>query len=449
MNCTCKMGNAESEFAPPPPPKYVLVPPLFDTNREFLRERFLESPYDYLFAKADLKKLFGHYYHAGGGSMGVNFAPVGEPQFFISARGNFQNFNDQSNPQAKSGEVVFRYQPNAQRLANFVDVKVGHGETQNIVARGSFLHPTSGLGISAVVPFQELLNVLNVNADGECRLETVEEVEATEPAQLQLKVVGQDLSIGAIADMKRQAVYEMWFVGRRGPLMLGASVDCDIQQQDVLQQDTLLSKNYRQADISLAYTTKGFEKYGEGHFTAAMELKQFNQLCLSFFQHLPVRRNCYNPFEDEDVVGVTDYVDLGLTISSPLTSNASRETDQIPNMQFGASWQFGKNFLAKCAIGFESISAAFVYRNWGQPSLIAGVSAKWDWGSEGLKYGACIQFENEGVTQYERAISKGLQGRSVLQKHLASSKDVMMSEGKIPMVNIVKSGKIYKSNLLV
>eukprot|EP01023_Acetabularia_acetabulum_P042156 TRINITY_DN4145_c0_g1_i12.p3 TRINITY_DN4145_c0_g1~~TRINITY_DN4145_c0_g1_i12.p3 ORF type:complete len:119 (-),score=21.10 TRINITY_DN4145_c0_g1_i12:766-1122(-) len=101
-------------------------------------------------------------------------------------------------------------------------------------------------------------------------------------------------------------------------------------------------------------------------------------------------------------------------------------------MQLGLSWQCGKNWLAKCSLGLDSICGALVFRTWGQPGLIAGVSGKWDWESQGYKCGCSIQFENEGVRTYERARPKQLQGRSVMQKHVATNADVVMGKGQIP-----------------
>ena len=48
------MGNESSR---PRPQKMILIPPTFD-RRHSLRNRFTESPFDYLFCKRDLRNLF-------------------------------------------------------------------------------------------------------------------------------------------------------------------------------------------------------------------------------------------------------------------------------------------------------------------------------------------------------------------------------------------------------
>ena len=54
---------------------------------------------------------------------------------------------------------------------------------------------------------------------------------------------------------------------------------------------------------------------GRGAFTTALELQEQQRLVLSFMHHMAVQRLCKNPFEDEDVVGITNYVNIGLQAS--------------------------------------------------------------------------------------------------------------------------------------
>jgi hypothetical protein len=41
-------------------------------------------------------------------------------------------------------------------------------------------------------------------------------------------------------------------------------------------------------------------------------------LVVSFVQHAAVRRSVKNPFEDGKVVGITNYIDVGLRLAAPL-----------------------------------------------------------------------------------------------------------------------------------
>ncbi len=55
---------------------------------------------------------------------------------------------------------------------------------------------------------------------------------------------------------------------------------------------------------------------GRGQFTAAIEVQEQKRLILSFLHHMAVQRLCKNPLEDEEVVGITNYLDIGLQASS-------------------------------------------------------------------------------------------------------------------------------------
>ena len=63
---------------------------------------------------------------------------------------------------------------------------------------------------------------------------------------------------------------------------------------------------------------------GRGAFTTALELQEQQRLVLSFMHHMAVQRLCKNPFEDEDVVGITNYVNIGLQVSLWFCKHGSR-----------------------------------------------------------------------------------------------------------------------------
>jgi hypothetical protein len=55
---------------------------------------------------------------------------------------------------------------------------------------------------------------------------------------------------------------------------------------------------------------------GKGTFTAAVEVQGQKQLVVSFLHHQAVQRLSHNPLEHQDVVGVTNYLDVGLQVGS-------------------------------------------------------------------------------------------------------------------------------------
>lgn len=52
-----------------------------------------------------------------------------------------------------------------------------------------------------------------------------------------------------------------------------------------------------------------------GKFTAALEVREQRQLLLSFLQHMVVQRRVRNPFEDDNVAGIVNYVNIGLQVT--------------------------------------------------------------------------------------------------------------------------------------
>lgn len=53
---------------------------------------------------------------------------------------------------------------------------------------------------------------------------------------------------------------------------------------------------------------------GKGTFTAAVEVQGQKQLVVSFLHHQAVQRLSHNPLEQQHVVGVTNYLDIGLQV---------------------------------------------------------------------------------------------------------------------------------------
>ena len=56
---------------------------------------------------------------------------------------------------------------------------------------------------------------------------------------------------------------------------------------------------------------------GGGAFTTVVELKEQRILVVSLLHHMAVQRLCHNPFEEEGVIGIANYLDIGLQASSP------------------------------------------------------------------------------------------------------------------------------------
>lgn len=53
---------------------------------------------------------------------------------------------------------------------------------------------------------------------------------------------------------------------------------------------------------------------GRSNFTTAVELKQRKQLTVAMLYHMAVQRQCKNPLEEDNIVGITNYLNLGLQV---------------------------------------------------------------------------------------------------------------------------------------
>jgi hypothetical protein len=118
-------------------------------------------------------------------------------------------------------------------------------------------------------------------------------------------------------------------------------------------------------------------------FTAALELRGGRELSVSFLHHLALQRNVYNPAESRDVVGITNYLDLGFRLTADLLVGsgappAGGAGGGAGTMQLAAAWQANKNVQVKGRLGMDGVAAALVLKSWWQPSLTLGVAATHD-----------------------------------------------------------------------
>ncbi len=88
-------------------------------------------------------------------------------------------------------------------------------------------------------------------------------------------------------------------------------------------------------------------------------------LVLSFVQHMAVRRRVKNPFEEGTVVGITNYIDLGLRLAAPLArERAAAAAGAGPAFELAAAWQLNKNVLAKAKLGSHVSEYALAFKSW-------------------------------------------------------------------------------------
>ncbi|XP_022884039.1 uncharacterized protein LOC111400839 isoform X2 [Olea europaea var. sylvestris] len=76
-----------------------------------------------------------------------------------------------------------------------------------------------------------------------------------------------------------------------------------------------------------------------------------------------------SPLEENEMVGITNYIDFGFELQTSIDDEKSLNNIQESTFQVAASWQANKNFLLK---GNSSIALAF--KSWWKPSFIFSMS---------------------------------------------------------------------------
>lgn len=161
----------------------------------------------------------------------------------------------------------------------------------------------------------------------------------------------KNLSVGIEGDAIGRSVDSMWLVRRlmlrsmRQHLLIGVqarpeplaqSIQAAIQAPSPAGSnghcDTSLRSIASDSDLQV------FCEYQAGSPDASLSvsvgLEAGTTLQMSVYQHLARVRRIYNLLEDDDVVAITNYLDLGLRMRTPLDS-----TDKNVEFEAGAAWQ--------------------------------------------------------------------------------------------------------------
>jgi hypothetical protein len=118
------------------------------------------------------------------------------------------------------------------------------------------------------------------------------------------------------------------------------------------------------------------------------------ELVTSFFNHLTIRRRVWNPLESSSVVGIHNYVTVGMELSM-------RRTRQ-PSWRLAGSWQLNKNLLLKSRLSDSAASACVAVKSWHSPSSLLALAAHYDYQS-GLQLGLSAALENVGSVLFGKA----------------------------------------------
>ncbi|KAF3489623.1 hypothetical protein F2Q69_00056041 [Brassica cretica] len=165
-------------------------------------------------------------------------------------------------------------------------------------------------------------------------------------------------------------------------------------------------------------------------FNFGLELARSSQFIASFYQHVVVQRRVKNPFEEDEVVGITNYIDLGFELQTRVDD--SKASDNLPDssLQMAASWQANKNFLLKGKVGALSSTFTLAFKSWWKPSFAFNISATTNHSTRETAYGFGLRVDNIREASYQRADPNFVM-LTPNKEHLADG--IVWKMGKRPM----------------
>ncbi|KAI8019257.1 hypothetical protein LOK49_LG04G03650 [Camellia lanceoleosa] len=138
-------------------------------------------------------------------------------------------------------------------------------------------------------------------------------------------------------------------------------------------------------------------------FNFGLELAKSSQFIASFYQHVVVQRRVKNPLEENEVVGITNYIDFGFELQTRIDDDKPSNVTPDSSFQVAASWQANKNFLLKGKVGPLSSSMALAFKSWWKPSFTFNISATRDRDVLKDSFGFGIRVDNVREASYQRA----------------------------------------------
>ncbi|KAG2261340.1 hypothetical protein Bca52824_068419 [Brassica carinata] len=402
------MGNFMTKEPPPP---VVLVPPLFDFPPLSARNRMLEPSYNLLFGKLALKCLFEDYFEeARQFSAKFLLKPMDDPHVDLVA--SLSGALDRKAEGDLVGNALFRWQSDVDDPHTFVDLSVS---TSNpvLLMRSSAYYPKYGIGAFAVYPL----------------LSKKAEKLSDEYGVMGLRYGSTNLSLGATVSpftTKDEFPKSAWLVSKMGRLTVG------VQYEPLLcaeNKDTAKYSDLRNWSCAAGYGV-GSRSPLSPSFNFGLELARSSQFIASFYQHVVVQRRVKNPFEEDEVVGITNYIDLGFELQTRVDD--FKASDNLPDssLQMAASWQANKNFLLKGKVGALSSTFTLAFKSWWKPSFAFNISATTNHSTRETAYGFGLRVDNIREASYQRADPNFVM-LTPNKEHLADG--IVWKMGKRPM----------------
>lgn len=374
------MGNWLTQSKEPPPPM-VLVPPLFDFPPLAARTRMLESSYNLLFGKLALRCLFEDYFEeARHFSTRIMLKPLDDPHVDLTASvsGPLDN-----KPEEKIiGNAQFRWQSDADDPHTFMDLFVSNNDPV-LLMRSCAYYPKYGFGAFGFYPL--LLK---------------KRVSSEDYGVMGLRYGSSNLSVGATLmpfSSGDEVPKSAWLVSKMGRLTAGIQYE----PQFIGNKDASRLKNLENWSCAIGYGVGSTSPLSPS-FNFGLELAKSSQFIASFYQHVVVQRRVKNPLEEDEVVGITNYIDFGFELKTRIDEDKTSNNASDSTFQVAASWQANKNFMLKGKVGPLSSSVALAFKSWWKPAFTFSISGTRDRSGK-TAFGFTMNVDNVREASYQRA----------------------------------------------
>lgn len=357
------------------PEPMVLIPPAFTRNLK-TRNRFSELPFTYLFGREQFRELFEHYYvEPGMVSAQMNI----RPDIYEDAGAAVMDFGaNVTSGRAKSavhpktvGGARFRFQAAEDDPYSFLEICTSNDK------RGS-----------ADIRFCVLREGVAVFGNGGITK------EGDEPryASIGARYTSKSSTVGLKINSLGADTVSAWAVKAFGPVTFGAEAEFRKDANTVWINDSV---------IGLSFATIPPESLRPGFLVALEARKNLSEFSIGYHHHMVVNRNVKNPFEDEQVKYITNYIDFGLEMVHKTTK------DEAPSVTFGGSWQINKNCLVKAKItNLANLQTVVAFKSWWNPSFTFAITSEFGEGKGKGHFGLYVGTENFGMVEYERTTAK-------------------------------------------
>lgn len=358
--------------------------------------------------------------------------------------------NDLDARLSAQGRMTLRYQPDANFPWTFWDVKARIGSSYSSAAlRACHFVPSRNAAVFAFVPLMRSENptpnktIANSVAENAVRMG----IRYSTPRFSSGIVMKRPLSSNAVL------VDCLWVCGRSGGGFLYG-----IQSQPNAFMGNLSSLNnlespsnqnvnfahvlgdvLQSASFSFGYQPPHQSAHGRGMFSTSIEIRPKNEVALSFLHHMAVQRNIRNPFESSDVVGITNYIDIGFQMTAKLgqvdqhkDNHFKSESENVSSMRLAASWQANKNVAIKGRVGLEDVAVGAIIKSWWQPAFTVALTLSKSFDrAQPPRFGMAVNVENYRNLRYERSYEgQKMSGARVTQRHVAGKEDLAYHEGR-------------------